>query len=397
MMNIRTHLKWCSSCQVENKIYFVNTTFNAVFYLDVTDWTIHFVHKFSFERAGATGLSEVPGLYFENAIYFFPSNTNVIMKYDLAKQQEKIIPIQGYTGELFQTVAAIKRNQMIYIFPACLQDGIYVLDLQKEKVEKDKEISLLFSSDCSYCGGVVLTCDEHVLLGVYRSNRILEIDLAAKKIIYTKTLGKNVSIYSLYFDGSHYWILQNRSTDICEWDKENDVLDIYTNENVIWGEAAGLPYSNMVFLENEILVLNARLKNVLRINKEKKTIERPVEFPKEFQLDKYKFCNGSVMCQYAVHEAKVLLYPWRGNMLLIYDGVTGRMTAKEFIVSEREIPYLVDVLSEIFAADNGLQTEQDILQTLENFMAMVEHDRNGKRISTRKEAGRLIYQQTSCC
>ena len=59
------------------------------------------------------------------------------------------------------------------------------------------------------------------------------------------------------------------STDIYEWDMENDTLQRYINKDISWRKKDCIgkqPYSNLVFLEDEILVLNCYAENIWRID-----------------------------------------------------------------------------------------------------------------------------------
>lgn len=179
MVDIQIPLDCATYCRVENRIYFMSSIFNGLFCLDINDLSVHFVHRFSCGQASAQNLSSC-SFFYGNTVYCFPNQTNVVMEYDISKQKEHIIPIQGYSGEFFQTVAAIRKEHRIYMFPYNLGEGIYRFDLMRNKTEKDEELSLLFSSD-SYCGNVELVHDKFILIGMDRSDRIMEIDLDAKK------------------------------------------------------------------------------------------------------------------------------------------------------------------------------------------------------------------------
>lgn len=391
-MCIQMPLKCATCCKVEDRIYFMSSIFNGLFYLDIKDLSVHFVHRFSCGRASALGLSSC-SMFYGDSVYFFPNHANVIMRYDISKQKEQIIPIQGYSRDFFLTIAVVKREHLVYMFPYFLKEGVYRFDLLDQKAEKDEELSLLFHAD-SYCGNVELIQDNIILLGMDKSNQLMEIDLDAKKITYSKILGREIQIYSTYSDGNECWILSTNVTDIYKWNRKDDALEVYKNEQAIWEESEQLPYSNMVFLEDEILVLNAHLKNILRINKEKKTIEDPIVFPKGFRLDQDNFLAWPVCCQYTVLEDMILLYPGRGNQLLIYDKRTKQLSGKEWTVSGKEVPYIREALLEILMRNKGRWQEKEFIKTLRNYVAVIETDKNRNLFSDDVKIGQLIYRQT---
>lgn len=397
MEEIWTHLKIGSTCRVENRIYFCNITFNGVFYLDIEDFTIHFVHRFSFAPDYAVRLSKDISLAYNHAIYFFPSYTNVILKYDILEQQEEAIPIPDFHDKLIDVSGIAKRQDMVYIFPAELEKGIYVFDLKKQQVKKDLELSSLFHSGflCS-SGHIFYDHEDCVLIGEYGGNQIVKINLATKRIIANQIV-EGMQIFVMCFDGSHYWILPMESTDIYEWDMEKDILQKYTNEYVEWRRADYIgqrPYSNLVFLKDEILVLNCYAKKILRIDKEKKTIGNSVEYPEGFRLVNSQFSDWPVYARYTMLEDKVLLYPYAGNMLLIYDMASKKLVGKDLLVSEKEVPYLRKALKESFMEKSECIEDGDF-GILESFADMVEKKNKNRQSRDNRKIGQGIWNSLS--
>ncbi len=391
MKDSNVYLKLLDCCQVGNRVYFLSITFNGLFYLDIEDFSIHFVHNFSFERKNIQVLSEL-SLYHENALYFFPHSTNVIMKYDIMKRHEESIPMNGYRWKFFAAAGIIRQHNLVYIFSLHLKNGIYVFNLQNQNVEKDRKLSSLFEDD-SVCSSVFLINDNCVLISMLGTNRFVEVNLDTKQIISVKTLNADIDIYSVCYDGNSYWILSRCSTDIYEWNRENDTLQVYKNENAIWEEPKYRPYSTMIFLEDEILVLNGSLKSILHVNKEKKTIDDPIVMPQGYRLVNDNLNHLNIYNCYTVLDDKVLIYPCRGNMLLIYDKATRSMLGKEFTVSETEVTYLKEVLQEDFMGEK-ICTENENLDTLDRFLQIVETNQSPSQLSVAEDIGQLIFEQT---
>lgn len=392
MKDGRSYIRFIDSCQIKDRIYFMNHTFSGMFYLDTKDCSIHFVHRFSNGQDYALSLSST-SLVYENTIYFFPAKADAIMAYDLIKQQEIIIPIQDFHGVNCLIGGIVRLGNKVYMFPADLGRGIYVFYLEERRIKKEAVLSKLFESGFP-CGNIFQLNNNCVLLCMGGGNQVVEVNLSTKKIIYTKSFEEDMKFYSVCFDGKNYWFLQEGSTDIYEWNKEEDTLQLYKNENVEWGVKQSIPYSNMVFLENEILVLNCHLKNILRINKEKKTIADPVLFPEGFQIVKNKFPGRSICEHYTILEDKVLLYPGNGNMLLIYDKVTHQMTGKDISVSPEEDNALREVLKERFMGKKLFVERNDLWSTLEYYINIIKSDRSSDPISLldTEKIGQVIYQ-----
>lgn len=391
MEEITAYLKIGGSCRIGNRIYFLNMTFNGLFYLDICDMSIHFEHLFSeipAEMIRLTGNS----LYYENAIYFFPSMSNFIMRYDLMKCQERIIDIKDFNEDHFLIIGYVLRQNKVYMFPHNLCKGVYVFDLQRQMVERDEELSLLFRSGF-YCGVTFLVRENRVLLSRFSANEIIEVDLDSKKIVYSKKFEDYMQIYSVYFDGIHYWILQMKSSEIYKWNRERDTVQIFVNKNTVQENVQEGNYSNMIFLNDEILILPLHLREILKINKEKKIIEKFKELPEKFELIDNRFRYCAVCYQYTLLEDKILLYSDSGNMMLIYDLVTGELSGKRLLISEKDVPYLREILKKIMRADK-VHVENDNIETLKNLTSVLERDITKRRIDGQANVGRFIYEMS---
>lgn len=393
MREMRTYIKFCYGCHIENRIYFVNLTFNGIFYLELKDFSIHYLCRFVNESANVTGVSIGINTLYNNVIYFFPHNTNVIVQFDRITQIMQEIAIPEFEGKYFQTAGVIEWNDHIYIFPIELGKGIYVFDPQRLEVRKDKELSLLFAESQYFCVNTFLTHNNSVLISLDGNNQVVEISLETKKIIQHRMLPEGIQIYSMCFDGEHYWILPKNTVDIYEWDLENDILKIYRNENAEWDDSEGassFPYSNLIFLSDEILVLNSGMREILRINKKRKTIEEPIPFPMGFRCVNSRFRGWPICDHYTILCDKVLLHPSRGNMLLIYDIRSKQLFGKEMLVDREDTPYLCDILTESFR-DNRSIIERDELETLRNFVDMITTDQLRMQSYDSRGMGSQIY------
>lgn len=372
MYNMKAYVKFFDGCQIGNRIYFFNMTFNAIFYLDINKLTIHYVDKISDENRSKTALSTGMNFVDKEVVYFLPDHSNGIFKCDTKKKKSWKIPIRDSKKNFFQTIAYICMQNEIFIFPYELKQGIYVFDMQDESVEKDEELSRLFSSGM-FCANVYLIQENCAVICISGSNNLIELDLKKKTIMKKIFLPNQIKIENICFDGYHYWILQRESTDIYECDKKYNILQKYVNTDVEWSSkeyTISSPYSTLIFLRDEILVLNCCLKNILKINKEKRTIEDVINFPETFQFVNKNFAGWPICYGSKIIGNKVFLFPCRGNMLLIYDADTKKLTGKEMLVCKEDVPYLEDVVEEIFS-NIKVSTEKDDLETLQNYIYMI--------------------------
>lgn len=390
MKELTAYLKVGGSCKIGDRIYFLNMTFTGLFYLDIHDLSIHFEHLFSeipAERIRLAGNS----MYYENAIYFFPSMADFIVRYDLLKRQESLINIKDFDEEHFLIIGCARVQDKVYMFPHNLGKGVFVFDLQKQTVERDEEISLLFKPGF-YSGITFLVRNNRVLLSRFSGNEIVEVDLVSKEITFTKIFANDMQIYAVYFDGSEYWILQMDSSEIYTWNRESDTIQIYKNENNSLENIKTGLYSNMIFLKDGILILPLHLRNIFKINKEKKTIEEFKDLPEEFELVDNRFGYHAVCFQYTLLEDKILLYSDSGNMIMIYELSTAKLSGKKLLISERDVPYLREILKKIIYA-NKTYTENDNVQSLKNLTGILDQSFRKMSMDNHKNVGRLIYER----
>lgn len=390
MKELTAYLKVGGSCRIGDRIYFLNMTFTGLFYLDIHDLSIHFEHLFTeipAERIRMAGNS----MYYENAIYFFPSMANVIIRYDLLKRQESLINIKDFDEEHFLIIGCARVQDKVYMFPHNLGKGVFVFDLRKQVVERDEGLSRLFKPGF-YCGITFLVRENQVLLSRFSGNEMIEVDLVSKEITFSKVFADDMQIYSVYFDGSEYWVLQMDSSEIYTWNRESDTIQVYKNENKsLENVKAGL-YSNMIFLKDRVLILPLHLRNIFRMNKERKTIEEFKTIPEEFELIDNRFGYHAVCFQYTLLEDKILLYSDSGNMVMIYELSTGKLSGKKLLISEKDAPYLREILKKIIYA-NGAHIENDNVESLKNLTGVLDRGFRKKGMDDQENVGRLIYER----
>ena len=386
MKNRKIHLRAVGVCKKNERIYFFNLTVKGVFYLDLCDYSVHFVHKFSCDEDREMSVTLSKSFIFGDKIYFFPGNgESIIRVYDIKNGQEEFIPIPQEEKD-FAAMGFFQQNNKVYI--VSYKYGFYVLDLQRQQVCRDEEINSLFDSEMLYTN-LISTDKDTILIGKRGSNQLFEIDLCKKEIIYCKRLKEDIKIDRLCYDGEKCWILPMGSTNIYELDRTENAIRTYVYDNVNNESEVIQPYWDMVFLEDEILVLNCQMKNIVRINKDKKTIENPIGFPEGFRLNDMRIAGWSICAAHLILENEVLIFTIRGNMLLIYDKAEKRLIGKEMLVELDEVPQLRAVMEKDFLQqDIGVEDEDE---TVEVFMELLSRQEK-KSLGLYKEGiGKRIF------
>ena len=313
------------------------------------------------------------------------------MKYNIDKEEEDIIPIPVIEEEPLNVIEIKQWGNQIYIFPSDFAKGIYVLDLDRQKITKDEDLSVLFENGFMGSNDVVLFYEESLILAIQGTNEIIEINLRTKQIIDRIRLKENVQIFSIKYDGNHFWILQTESTDVYEWDKEHDTLHRYVNEQGHVEDTIERAYSNKIFLNDEILDLAYSQENILRINKREKTIGEALKNPEAFRCIN-KIDGIAMYGPYTITENRVFIYPGKGNMMLIYDKNTRQVTGNKFMITEKEMPMIREVLRTFFS-EKKMYMERDDIGTLEEFINTVGGMEDADEVQNIGEVGHKIYQE----
>lgn len=387
MEAISAHLKFIGACQVENRIFFCNLAFNGIFYIDTVDYTIHYVCKFPDEPVSADRLSLCNGILYDNAIYFFPNFFNKILQYDVLGQKCQYINM-GDCADNCMICSVVMKKNLVYMFPQELGQGIYIFDLNTQKVKRDKELSAPFVGGFYIRSLVCYDNCDCVLVGEYGGGRLLKLNLETKQIVFSRTF-KEFKFEGMMYNAGHLWILPMDSANIFEWDETGNRLKTYINENA---EYTGIPiYTNLVFLEDEILTVNVSLKNIFRIDWKKGVIDSTIAFPEDIQTADSFFSGWPLYSGYMVLDDRVLFFPCAANSLLVYDRLTKRFTTESLQISEKEVPYLREVLREKIVCGKPL-VESDELGTLDQFLDHLEINRDSGQRLKQGETGKRIHR-----
>ena len=84
----------------------------------------------------------------------------------------------------------------------------------------------------------------------------------------------------------------NKVTDIYEWNRAQGELIKYQLQEEEWLNEGGIPYSNIIFVDERIIVLNFYLKYIMEIDKNAHSIKKAIEYPKGFRFWIINFGRG---------------------------------------------------------------------------------------------------------
>ncbi len=90
-------------------------------------------------------------------------------------------------------------------------------------------------------------------------------------------------------------------------------------------------------------------------------------------------------------DDKILFHPLLGNMLLIYNTVTGKVTGRELSVSSQDFPFFNDILS---VKRCGIWYEHDETVNLDKMLSYVINQKEKDTFQQKElQAGEIIYNK----
>lgn len=392
MKNSRMYLQCMGACKYQDKLWFFSGGFNGLFSIDIHDFHVSFEQKLpALDEKTQWAYSGCIHCIYEDKIFFFPYNCKYILNYNVEDKNIQAIPIDTMDGtNTYLTAGIEKYNEDVWVFPSALAQGVFKLNLNTQKLERSNELGkALEGVENIYNFGNIIRLSNSIIVILSGWHSIIGIDLQSKNRVFCKQF-EEIDIWAIRYDGNDFWLLLYDSTDVYKWDQKEDKLEKYQLLQEDWINGKGVPYCNMIFMENRIILLPCSLQYIMCIDKEKKTISKAVEYPKAFRffdaLTRWPAFSGYDF----IEKYKVLLYPLRGNMLLIYDTERNQIEGKELAVTEEQVPYMSNVIQQKLCQENGILYETDILGIdLLDWIA----DQNQKNVNSvkKEQIGNKIY------
>ena len=243
-------------------------TFNGLFSINLKNFELEYHGQIPFLDNFAVLSYAHSNFFFENKLFFCPNNCKDILIYDIENKTYNKINILSKDNYL--TARTIQRGKKVWIYPQNLKHGIFFLNLDDLSIEESIEFNQLLAGiqDIPW----IVELNEFEIAILSGDKEIIEVNILKKEIIDKKILKEDIRIFSIRYYGGSYWILFKDSSDIYEIvRKENKIIKYHLFEEE-WITKKGIPYSNAIFIEDDILLLNYRLKYIMKIDKKSKTI-----------------------------------------------------------------------------------------------------------------------------
>lgn len=388
----KLYLQYLGTYKFQNKLWLVNGGFNGLFSIDLNDFSVEYRRSIPYLANNAQWpyYGNIQCAY-GGKLFLFPFQCSQIMVYDIQGNDIQGIPIIPENGsDTYMTAGIFQKDNRVWIFPGDMSAGIFIFDLETMTLKKDIELNVLLKDvGHIYNYENVISLNEQSVALLSETKTIIQVNILQKKIIGSKYFAEDFDIWNMQYDGKNFWLLPYESTDLYEWYPDNDQLVRYTllEQDAEWIDIPGVPYINIVFEAERIILLPSRLKFLMEIDKETHRIRKAVDYPEGFQFVKNQF----FMKRYPAFGAfdrinnKLLLHPMLGNMLLIYDVEKNHISGKELAVTQDRVPYLDEVIIGQGYERNGIYIEKEGFGGIEMLILLV-YNRHGQS-DIREEAG----------
>lgn len=388
------HLQYGGTCRYNNRIWFSNFGFNGLFSINIEDLSVKHEYKIPCLKEAVKTAYMHAFTQYDGKLCFFPNNCRHIFIYDVNNGSSHEIAMDLKNDEeIYITIEILQMHDKVWIFPAISRQGVYTLNLSTLQMEQDMELSKLVESIGEGAEVQIKKRSEtEAAVFQFGDNRITVIDIENKKKISQKVFEENIKIYNVFYDRDSCWILQNDSADIYEWRQTEDKVIKYCLTEAEWIDSdQGMPYSSMIFFKEHIIVLNSRLKYIMKIDKVTQTIKKAFDYPQgfDFQINN-AYGRWMAFNVFDVIGNKIWIHPVLGNMLLIYDVENDHVEGKEITVTIEQIPYWQKIIEDEFK--QGVCIEADnLISSLENFLNVAVAPGESDNIEPTINIGGKIY------
>lgn len=388
----KVYLQYANAVHVHDKVWFADGESSGLFSLDIQNFSLEFMGGMFDGKAIPWAYYGNVHCYYENKLFLFPSKCNQILVYDIDRgQMERIFFCLAEASKEYITAGIVQYDTKVYVFPYKMKQGVFVLDLETLVLRRCSELDeALDGVEYIYNSGNVVKMNETEIAVLSGKNTIIGVDLQEKKRTFSKRFDEEINIWGIRHNNSSFWLLLYDSTDVYEWFQYEDRLIKYTLLEEEWISGKGGAYSNIVFLDGQVILLPCALKYITKLDFSSCTIVKAVEYPKQFRFLDYLSCFPAFGDYTFIDGNKVLLYPSRGNMLLTYDVQRNFIEGRESTVVIDEISYLMEKMWEKMQEKEGIFQENDGLS-----VGMLDLLADGKilenSIGNEKSIGKRIY------
>ena len=186
---------------------------------------------------------------------------------------------------------------------------------------------------------------DYVTASVYGKNIIWNINLKTCENQFVKIPNNSINVTIATYYENCYWLISSNTANIYCWKIQCNEWEEYVAKDI-----QALPKTNKMFLykgfifgKKEILLFSHYASNIVKINREKKTLENVFDYPDGFRIISNRSIGatfeGATEC-----EGEICFIPGRGSHIICYNSENKKVRGIEFAVEENTISYFDDLL-----------------------------------------------------
>ncbi len=366
--------------RVKDDVYFSEAFFNGLFKINVNNFSVDFIGRFSEERWERDFMHVKNTVQYQDTLVFFPLCSRHIHMYNVTLGEEKCVTIPIPENSEFAMLGSIQVEDKIWIFPGETKKGIFVLDMRNKEIQKDESLSRLLLKYETIVGWCVNLKERKGYTYCPQNSTLIEIDVKNGEVSeYTVLFGNgHINLINYYNDMLYFTDIA--SGDLYEWNLKNASFKKYIAQELNRVIDTKALFSGCCFMKDDIYMIPYANREVMKINSSG-MMEKAFEYPMDFKYLKHwrEDYYPGLMIAAEVIEHNIWFYPYGLNRLFIYDTVTGQVESHKLTVNfEKVFPDM-----QMFSESN--------LMTLEWFCERIQKSTN-KTFFTETSLGEKIYQ-----
>lgn len=353
----------------DDKIYFANMEFNGLFEMSLRSFEVKHIHTFlavPLNRFFCVGQYIMK--YHDRLVFLMnEERQNKLCCFDLKTREETEIDFPYISEPIMRDCSTFVHGNKGWIIPDHLSFGIYVIDLDTLHIEKDETLSELLK-EYSVNKRLKGLDNKRFYFDDKVKNEIIIVNVDTRSKVSFKLPVQNVG--GCIINEKVVWIIQTNTTDVYEWNIEENTLNKYfLKDTTLWDQKSN-PYMDLIYIKEQDCVFLAGdlIAGIFKTNRVAQTIERAFEFPEDFRFLNNKLRNYSYFAEVERIEDEIWFYPICGNRILVYDIRENTVKGIKCTISLQNIPQFKEtILSELLEGcgeHEGIYSLQNMLQLI---------------------------------
>ena len=298
----------------KNEMWYFDSGLQALCVFDLKSYSVRVVARYY--KGGRLFSQKI--FHVNGIIYITFYNCSGILTFDMKKGvfQEIVNEEKGLFIAESENIYGYQMlvDNKLWMIPRCVSHTVCYCDLHTKQLIQDNRLNKYIDKYVDSNKQTIVFASEYksqLWSVLWNTHRYLRYDLHSGEITVFELENKDVRLNSVCFDGERVWLTQLNSTDLICVDDEEHIVRIE-------GDSQENQYSNIVNLQDDIIVLSRYGESIILIDKNTRIV-RKINMPGKYFIGG-KIENGSSLIV-GCHEMenKIYLFPWRISDLLLLD------------------------------------------------------------------------------